>query len=294
MQRILGMVAASVVLLASVARADQIVFNYQKSQWTGYTSGGNKINTFGGHVGSKDFTDGSKDSRRYRITLLPFGQTGTPNPVYENKPANATVDFMKQLEKQYGDKFAFTYVGFKGENEFNIQSYSVKADNGGLVGADLYAIYNPGKDDPAIGDDLHWIQTLWTNWKSADGKSEPGVVQHLVEGPADNPFYDSDGTAGQVEIDGKNIFNFYDSPVRNSQFLAGYKGKFPLEWMAEDFLAFNTKKQNADKKTEIVIYGGIQYGWRITVVAEPASIVLIALGFGLLLAYGRVRRTIFC
>jgi hypothetical protein len=282
---------------AATADAAPIVFNYQASQWTGYmTAGGDKINTLGDHTSPLPFTDGTNDGKMFQISLLPFGQAAArPDPVYENTPGNPTIDYVNVLNNTFGLKYEFSYIGFTGQNDLNIQSYSVTAVNGGLVGGDLYMVYNPGRGDPPLTEDLHWIQVLWTNWKLPPGMaSQPGVVDNKVDIVAGQltPFYNENGTAGKVTINGATVFNFYDIPRRRSSLLANYNGSYPLLWMAEDFLALDTHIIDPMTRQDMIfIYGGIEYGWQVTLITpEPSSLVLLAIGGPILLGFAFAQR----
>jgi hypothetical protein len=258
----------------ATARAGNIVLNYQKSQWTGWTDKDGKVNTLGGNVQSMNFTDGTNNGRTYTVSLAPV------DPLYEGTPSNQNTIpyYQKVLSAEFGATSAFKYVGgFTGQNEFNVQSYSVFGSNGGKYGADLYVVYNPGKDDPQINGDLHWIQVVWTNAaKNPSGPSyTPGKVANFVDNDgAANPYYG--GIGGKTTIDGNQIFNFYDRPSRTSPELASYNFNTPIEWRAEDFLVVDTNKLNADNQEIINVYGGIYWGWNVTLqgTPEPSSLVL--------------------
>jgi hypothetical protein len=184
--------------------------------------------------------------------------------------------------------YTLNYVGgFAGQNEFNVQSYSVFASNGGQSGADLYVVYNPDNGDPAIGKNLHWVQVIWNNWSSTPPtENTTGKIENIVDnGGAGNPYYDTLGTAGTTTINGNQVFNFYDRPGRPSDELAAYNFATPIQWMAEDFLVADTGKQKANGAEILNVYGGIEYGWQVTLLPEPSSLVLALLGLGGLGAY---------
>jgi len=277
-----GLVALLLVpcaLAASTAttRAGNIVFNYQPSQWTGGTDNdGKEIDTVGGHVESENFTDGTNNGRTYTVSLAPV------EPLYEGTPSNQqTIPyFQKVLQASFGADSAFNYVGgFTGQNEFNVQSYSVSASNGGRYGSDLYVLYNPGKGDPPINGDAHWIQVVWNN-VAVNGQSyTPGKVANFVDNEgAANPYYH--GIGGRNRINGNLVFNFYDHPQRTSPELASYNFKTPIEWRAEDFLVVDTNMLNAKNQEIINVYGGIYWGWNVTLEStpEPSSLVLAVTG----------------
>jgi hypothetical protein len=276
----------------AASRADHIVLNYQKSQWTGWTDKNGNINTIGGHDESQDFTDGTKDGRTYTISLAPA------DPIYMGTPSNGTTlpFYQKVLTAAFAANSAFNYVGgFPGENEFNVQSYSAFASNGGRYGADMYVVYNPGAGDPAINGDAHWIQVIWNNVApTMNGQSyTPGKVSNIVDNDgAANPYYG--GVGGTTTINKQQVFNFYDRPARTSAELAAYNFKTPLEWTAENFLVVDTNKLNAKGQEIINVYGGFSWGWQVTLQStpEPNSLVLVATGavFAAVLFVRRRRR----
>jgi hypothetical protein len=79
------------------------------------------------------------------------------------------------------------------------------------------------------------------------------------------------------------VFNFYDFPQRPSAELAAYNfNKGPIQWMAEDFLVNDTGMVAG--KEAINVYGGIEYGWQVTLVPEPSTCSLA--GAALLIIFG--------
>jgi hypothetical protein len=266
-------VGSALAVQGTLARADHIVLNYQPSQKTGYPKP--FTDTLGGHTKTKQFTDGTKGSRNYTISLDPV------DPVYEATPVNKNIDYKNILNKAFGKSYEFVYKnGLTGKDEFNVQSYSVFASNGKEVGEDIYVIYNPSKgdvNDPPIDKKLHWIQVIWDNWSATQGV---GKVENIVDAGKSNPFFDSPpGTAGITKVNDKVIFNFYDQPQGPSPDLAAYNFKTPIQWMAEDFLVYDTGKKNNDKKEIIDMFGGIFYGWEVTAASpEPSSLVLAGSG----------------
>jgi hypothetical protein len=259
-----------------------MVLNYQASQPTGWGQ-----MTLGDHTTPLTFNDGTGNGRTYQISTLPFGQVAAkPDPVYENQPTKATINFTTTFNAAFGASYVLVNQGgFAGQNEFNVQSYSVFANNGGQVGEDIYIFYSPDKGDPPINANLHWIQVIWNNWSSTPpDKNTTGVVENIVDnGGAAVPYYDSPlgkGAAGITTINGAQVFNFYDKPGRPSSELAAYGFATPIQWMAEDFLVVDTGMKNGDNKEILNVFGGIEYGWQV--VPEPSSMVLVVLGLGTL------------
>lgn len=70
--------------------ATGLIVDYQSSEITGW--GGS---TLGGHGADYDFT---YQDTAYTVSLVPFGQPGdSPDPVYEDVPADATINFQQTL-----------------------------------------------------------------------------------------------------------------------------------------------------------------------------------------------------
>ncbi len=268
-------VAAGLLLPGGSARAQHMTLDYKPSQNTGH-----RYLTLGNNTSPLTFNDGTKDGRTYKISIIPFDGKNPKSPVYEDSPANATIDYKNVLNKAFGAKDTFNYgTAFDKTNEFSVQSYSVGGSNGGEIGEDMYIVYNPTGSDPTNNPagSLHWIQVIWNNWADA---AKPGTVANMVDnGGAANPFYDSKGAAGSTTINGKPVFNFYDIPRRSSSALATYNFAKPIQWMAEDFLVYDTGNKVGGKEV-INVYGGIEYGWQVTLqsVPEPSSVVLGGLG----------------
>jgi hypothetical protein len=75
---------------AGPGQATGLILDYQPRQITGW--GGF---TLGGHVVDHDFTF---QDTAYTVSLMPFGQPGgSPDPVYEDVPADATINFRQTL-----------------------------------------------------------------------------------------------------------------------------------------------------------------------------------------------------
>lgn len=290
----LALIFSAGLLLAPAgsARAQHMTLDYKASQATGYQSNGNPINTIGNNTSPLTFNDGTKDGRTYKIGIIPFDKTNPKSPVYEDKPTNATINYMNVLNKTFGADYSFNYgTSFDKTNEFSVQSYSVFASSGGSIGEDMYIVYNPtGKDPTNVpAGSLHWVQVIQDNW-NITGKA--GDTENIVDSAANSPFYDSDSAAGSTTINGKSVFNFYDRPTRNSPGLASYNFAKPIQWMAEDFLVYDTGKKSGGKEV-INVYGGIEYGWQVTLqsVPEPSSVVLGGLGLAGAVAFSiRQRR----
>ncbi|MFF5205906.1 hypothetical protein [Streptosporangium sp. NPDC000396] len=224
-----------------------LVPNYRPSQPHGWY----QEPTVGGHVASKDFTHNGKS---YRISLLPFDQAGdSPHPVYEDVPADPAIGFQQNLAEAFGAHYSFRYAGgFRGRNEFDVQSYSVfvrkPTENSPdlMCGADLYVVYRPDRrrGDPGIHDNLQWIQVV---------KSLGPALDNVWRA---NPFYPY---GGLTSIHGDRVANFYDAPRVGVD-----AGPDPnVQFMAEAFLVQDTGVKDAAGKGVVNIFGGIKWGWRL-------------------------------
>ena len=189
----------------------------------------------------------SYDHKTYRISLLSFGQAGnSPNPVYEAVPKDPYVAFKKTLAKTFGQHYVFRYLsGLPCGAKFVVESYSVYIDRaakgGAKWGADLYAIYEPGKTGPAIKSDVNFIQVVYDNGKSF-------VDDQYPKAP-----YAGEG-AGLTSINGHRIVNYYDRVLHPGT-------PQPEVFHAETFLVKDTGRTNAAGEKILDIYGGIKWGF---------------------------------
>ena len=238
-------------------QAGRLVLDYQPSQVTGWSPPASPA--LGGHIGSTEFR---WHGRTYRVSLLPFGQPGVaPNPVYENNPADATVKFRHTLAKKWSADYTFRYMGgLPSGARFTVESYGAfhgkppnpRRQSGVLIGADLYAVYHPGHgpDNPAVSSDLQFIQVVYYQIGA-----DPG--DNLVDTDRANPFYGEGG--GLTSIDGNQSISFSDF-VRE-----GFSGKnLPRNlFVAETFLAQDTRTKDSAGKDIVNIFGGIKWGWQM-------------------------------
>jgi hypothetical protein len=145
-----SLAAARIGSSSALATSKQLVSRYEPSQATGWKFPA--PTTLGGH---RSCVQVSYDHMTYRISVLFFGQAGSsPNPVYEAAPADPYVAFKKTLAQAFGRHYVFRYLsGLPSGAKFVVESYSVYIDRAGKEGAkwgaDLYAIYEPGKTGPA-------------------------------------------------------------------------------------------------------------------------------------------------
>jgi hypothetical protein len=244
----------STVSGAGRARRQQSFLDYQPSQQTGWGAG--YTPTIGGHTASADFSFGGVD---YTVSLLPFGQQGdSPNPVYEDVPADPVVNFEQTLADAWGSYYTFRYLnGFAGIGELSVLSYSVSvdeptADSSALsYGADCYVTYCPGGGDPEIQDRMFWIEVI--NWPGGTGSAASSVAS----GGRANPFY---AAGGLTSISGRQVVSFYDIP--QDSLMPGQPATVADSFTAETFVAQDTGTKDASGKEVVNLYGGIKWGWQ--------------------------------
>jgi hypothetical protein len=243
-----------------------LVANYRPSQPHGWPASGPDEPvgvTIGGHTTATDFT---YNGRSYRIGLLPFGQPGdSPDPVYEDTPTDATVNYKQTLTSAFGASYSFRYLGgFPGRGEFNVQSYTVFVTEPTqtsplLYGADLYVVYDPDerRGDPPIRTTLRWIQV-------ARSSAVPGVPTSFVDnvGRA-NPF---SVTGGVTSVYGTRTFSFAYSVTVPLFPGAGGHTVLSDQFLAEIFLVRDTGLKDETGKDVINVYGGLKYGWQVQAV----------------------------
>ena len=239
------------------AQSGHIFFDYRPSQVTGWSPPYSP--TQGGHIGSRDFTWKGK---AYRVSLLPFGQPGAaPHPVYEEVPRDSKVDFKRTLARTWGKYYAFRYLGgLDSGASFTVESYGAfhgrpvnpARQQGVIIGADLYAVYHPGNSPsrPAVNSDLQFIQVV--NYHIG-----PGLPESKDDTDRANPFYGEGG--GLTSVNGNQSISFSDF-VRQ-----GFDDKvLPRNFfVAETFLAQDTRTKDAAGKDIVNIFGGIKWGWQM-------------------------------
>jgi hypothetical protein len=242
---------------AGPGQAPGLVLDYQPSQITGW--GDMAGFTLGGHVADYDFT---YQDTAYRVSLMPFGQPGdSPDPVHEDVPADATINFQQTLAQTWGSYYSFRYLG--GQGAFSVQSYSVFANEPTPshpavgFGGDLYLVYQPGCGrHPAIDDELRFIQVTCRN----SGGAGSALVSAVDNNGRDNPFYGEGG--GLISVKGNVSVSFYDRPMQ------AIASKVPVSlapwsFMAEVFLAQDTGVKDATGKDIVNLFGGVKWGWQI-------------------------------
>jgi hypothetical protein len=229
------------------------VLDYRPSEFTGWEWG----KTIGGHHRVKEF---NLAGRHYQIGLLAFGQpASSPSPVYESVPGDPTIVYKRTLEREFGADYSFRYRGgFKGQDEFRAQCYSVFATPQQMsFGAQLYVVYEPDVQagDPAAQAQLKWIQVA--HWS---GTRSPSPASYVDNTSCPNPFFIS---GGLISILGTQVFNF-DNPI-TAQPSQGQRRNhaLPARYLAETFLARDTLTKDAAGKDVIEIFGGIKYGWQL-------------------------------
>jgi hypothetical protein len=239
---------------AAAPRAGHLRFDYKPSQVTGWSPPYSP--TLGGHIPSKDFTWHGKT---YRVSVLLFGAAG-PVPVYEPVPADPTVKFTRTVARKWGKYYTFRYQGgLAPAAAFTIESYGAfqgpppnPRQSGVLVGADLYAVYDPGtsRSHPTASADPQFIQVAYFRIGTGQG-------DNLVDTDRANPFYGEGG--GLTSINGRQSISFSDF-VRQ-----GYDDEElpPNYFIAETFLAEDTRKKDAAGKDIVNIFGGLKWGWQL-------------------------------
>jgi hypothetical protein len=234
---------------------DHLVLNYQPSRPTGWPAspGRSMSTTIGGHTPSEDFTLLDKP---HRVSVLQFGDSS--DPVYEDVPGDATLNFKKTLDATLGAHYSFRYVGFRGQNELNVQSYGVfytpptQAIPESRFGGGLYVEYEPdiGRGDPLIHDSLDWIHVVTV-------QGDPNIAPMVDNYNRPNPYYVS---GGLTSIYGKEVLSFHDISQLGVQVVPGAPS-LNTRFMAETFLAQDTGVKDAAGKVVVNIFGGIKWGW---------------------------------
>jgi hypothetical protein len=221
-----------------------LVLGYRPSQQTGWGQG--YTPTIGGHTTSVNF---AVQDAGYRVSLLPS------DLVYEDIPADPTVNYAQTLAATWGSYYSFRYLGgFRSQDELTVRSYSAFADEptqgSGLgYGADLYLTYTPGPGDPPVRGLMYWIQVI--NWPGGTGSSSSTVDT----GGRACPFYGPAG--GLTSVSGEQVFSFYD--ITQDSVLT-----VPDQFTAEVFLAQDTGVKDQGGRDIVNIYGGVTWGWQAT------------------------------
>jgi hypothetical protein len=242
---------------AGPGQATGLVLDYQPGQITGW--GDPASFTLGRHVADYDFT---YQDTAYTVSLMPSGQpSGSPDPVYEDVPGDATINFQQTLDQAWGAYYSFRYLG--GHGVFSVQSYNVFANEPTPshpavgFGGDVYLVYQPGRGrHPAIDDRLRFIQVIRSN---SEGPGSAPVSTVDNNGRA-NPFYGEGG--GLISVNGNLSISFYDRPQSS---IASKRpvSLAPWPWMAEVFLAQDTGVKDATGKDIVNIFGGVKWGWQV-------------------------------
>jgi hypothetical protein len=233
-----------------------LVLNYRPSQPHGWQPDPDQTvgRTIGGHTVAKDFT---YDGRSYRIGLQAVK--------YRAVPAADDLAFRQTLNAGFGSAYRFRYTGgFRGRNEFDVQSSSVQVrepTEGSplLLGADLYVVYKPDirAGDPDVRRVLRWIQVA----EASGGLAGPGSQSPYVDnGGSANPFFQF---GGYVSIYGSQIFNVNCGVVWPALPMPGRELELPGRFRAEIFLAQDTGMRDGSGRDVVNIFGGISFGWQV-------------------------------
>jgi hypothetical protein len=237
---------------AGPGQATGLTLDYQPRQITGWGAF-----TLGGHVADYDFT---YQDTAYTVSLVPFGQPGdSPDPVYEDVPADPAINFQQTLAQAWGDYYSFRYLG--GHCAFSVQSYSVyahvSAPSAVGFGCDLYLVYQPGRGRrPVIDDELRFIQVVSEN----SGGAGSALASTVDNNGRANPFYGEGG--GLISVNGTTSVRFYDRPGQ------GISSPVPISLAPrsarfEVFLAQDTGVKDAAGKGIVNIFGGVKWGFQV-------------------------------
>ena len=239
---------------ACPGQAAGLILDYQPRQITGW--GGF---TLGGHVADYDFT---YQDTAYTVSLVPFGQPGdSPDPVYEDVPADPTINFQQTLAQAWGAYYSFRYLG--GRGAFSVQSYNVTAHASTPpavgFGGELYLVYQPGRArQPALDDELRIIQVVCSN----SGGARSALASVVDNNGRANPFYGDPG-GGLISVNGNVSVSFYDRPAQGTGGGKAPASLAPVSWMAEVFLAQDTGVKDAAGRDIVNIFGGVKWGWQV-------------------------------
>jgi len=153
----------------------------------------------------------------------------------------------------------------------------------GAGGANICLTYQPQGEDPS-GSIVRWLQVIRTNSPTAFGVTNGanaggGFTLYIDNGwsgqsnPPTDPFYGADDDDTSTGFHGNSVA-FSDAPFR---------GIAPgIDWQAQAFVAIGSLSAK-----QLTIFDGVQWGF--TIVPEPGTFLLVAMG-GLLLGAGRRAR----
>jgi hypothetical protein len=267
---------ALVMLLAPTATAATIDYHYES--WT-----------VAGHT-----TSGVFDYEEYytvpcgtgRTWLDPYPPTLLNAAAGTATTANSKIDtFYEALISEFGDSWSFTESPTELTGVFDVHTYDA-VGTPAAVGADFHVEYRPVAG-ASLGN-LHWIQVVFTNHPLRGSTTGHGSDAAYVDigNAQSNPYYDDGGASA---YDNAGDFHFYDAPRRTDVCNAHY-------WYADLFLvsgppATTTQEGTTFPPGEVIILGGIRWGWKNQIIPEPATLALLGIALAAMAARNRHRTT---
>ena len=216
-------------------------------------------------------------------TLSPVTPISIPGGGGTTLPGAPNTDF-NLLSTAFPGSSMWTYQsGVLAPGSLTVTSYAA-VGTPATVGADFYVTYTP-KNTPTITDpttNVHWIQIIYDNYNitnnvgygnkefivdngaSPRGDEIAGII--LINPNGRTPYYD-DGGAAITNTNGYTGYAFYDLPSRDNP---GQKDT----WVADLYLVSGPAPGTGPGN--IIIYGGVQWGWNNTPVPLPSALLLFA------------------
>jgi len=230
-----------VVLAVTPALAGIVKEDYSTHHFDCGPPGG--IDTVGAHRPQQKYTC---DTNGCEANLVPTKVT------YQRASGDK---FFGSLTSQYPGWTFQSAANELSDDSLVVHSYAVFGSPG-FVGAELDLEYVPHGNDPTTG--IHWIQVIWDNHNITNNPGHGNYEQTTDVGPGSTtPYYDEKFCATNRR--------FYDRSGRGDGCDSHY-------WNAELHLV----REIGPK--QIVIYGGVLWGWENHCVPEPGTFVMIGVG----------------